>query len=80
MSPHVIKELINLFLGIFSWSCFLCGKFGEGHDDIGVHCPCIVEEAADNLLDSLLSSFVKEWTVICWNRSLIVLAILGEKG
>ncbi len=83
MSPHVIKELINSFLGIFSWSCLLCGNVREGHEDSGVYCPCIVEEAANDLLDSFLSSFVKEWTVICWTRSLIVLAIIyriGRKG
>jgi hypothetical protein len=83
VSPHVIKEVNDLFLGIFSRSCLLCGNVGEGHEDSGVHCPCIVEEAADDLLDSFLSSFLEEWTVICWTRSLIVLAIIdriGRKG
>jgi hypothetical protein len=83
VSSHVIEELINLFLGIFSQSCLLCGNVREGHEDSGVHCQCIVEEAANNLLDSFLSSFVKEWTVICWIRSLIVLAVIdriGRKG
>ncbi len=80
MSRHVIEELIGLFLDIFSRSCLLCGNVGEGHEDSWVHCLCIVEEAADNLLDSFLSSFIEEWTVICWIRSLIILAIIDRIG
>jgi hypothetical protein len=80
VSPHVIEELIDLFLGIFSRSCLLCGNVREGHEYSGVHCPYIVEEAADDLLDSFLSSFVNQWTFICWTRSLIVLAVIDRIG
>jgi hypothetical protein len=80
VNPHVIKELIHLFFGIFSQSCLLCGNVREGHEDSGVHCLYIVEEAANDLLDLFLSSFVEEWTVICWIRSLIVLVVIDRIG
>ncbi len=47
-----------------------------------VDCPCIVQEASDDLLDSFFTGVIMEWTVICWIEGLIVLAIdwIGQEG
>jgi hypothetical protein len=42
----------------------LAGDFIEGHEDREIHGPPIIEEASDDLLDSLLSFFVEGLAVV----------------
>ncbi len=42
MCPHVVEELIDLFLGVLCGCRLLCGNVREGHQDSHVDSLCIV--------------------------------------
>ncbi len=47
---------------------------------VWVDCPCIVQEAVDNLLDLFFVGVVEEWTIICGIGGLIVFAVVDRIG
>ncbi len=80
MGPHVVEELVNSFLGVFSGSRLLCGNVKKSHQYGGVDSTCIVKEATNNLLDAFFTSVVKEDTFIGRCGCLIVLSISNGIG
>jgi hypothetical protein len=70
----LVKELINLFLGVLSRGSLLCGNVRESHQYGRVDGTCIIEEASNDLLDALFTS-IKERTLVGRCRCLIVLSI-----
>ena len=58
MYGHVIKELVDTITRLFG-GCALLGHNGrERHEDGRIDGAGVVEEAADNLLDTFLADFV----------------------
>jgi hypothetical protein len=42
MCPHVVQELVDLFLGVLCGRSLLCGNVREGHQDSPINGSCIV--------------------------------------
>jgi hypothetical protein len=80
MCPHVVKELVNPFLGVNSRGCLLCGNVRQCHQYGGVNGTGIIEETSEDLLYALLTSGVQERTVVgrCW--SLIIFTVRDGIG
>ena len=57
MRGHVIKELGDTITCLFSGCALLGGNGRERHEDCRINGVGIVEEAADNFLDSLFAGF-----------------------
>ncbi len=75
LHPHIIKELVNSFLGGFGWRRLSSSNVGQSHEDVRVDCLGIVEKTANNLLDALLAGVVQEGNVVGWIGCLIILAM-----
>jgi hypothetical protein len=80
MGPHVVEELVNLFLCFLSGGRLLCGNVGKSHQYGGVDSTCIVKEATNNLLDVFFTSVIKEGTFIGRCRCLIVFSVSDGIG
>ncbi len=81
MCPHVVKELVYLFLGVHSRGRLLHGNVGQCHQYGGVDGTGIIEKTSNNLLyGAFLTSSIQEGTVISRCGSLIVFSIQDGIG
>jgi hypothetical protein len=80
MGPHVVEELVNLFLGVLSGGRLLCGNVRKNHQYGGVDSTCIVKEATDNLLGVFFTRIVKKGTFIGRCGRLIVFSVSDGIG
>jgi hypothetical protein len=80
MSPHVVKELVNLFLDVLSVGQLLCGNVRKSHQYGKVDSTCIVKEATNDLLDAFSTCVIKEGTFISRCRCLIVFSVSDGIG
>ena len=61
---EVIQELVDGEIGSFGGFALLGRKRAECDEGSAIYCSSVIQECADNLLDSFFGWFIKEWGAV----------------